>query len=52
MTMPTLLEKLTYANYKANRQRTPHITPEAWRQVIPEFTEAMETRYQAEYHAS
>lgn len=46
MTPRGLVEELTYSNYKHNRQRAPDITPEQWRQTIPEFTEAMEARYQ------
>lgn len=48
MTPADLMDTLTYANYRFNRQRTPAITSEAWRKVIPAFTEAMETRYQVE----
>ena len=48
MTPKTLLDELTFSNYRHNRQRSPHITPEQWRRTIPEFTEAMEARYQQE----
>ena len=48
MTPTTLVDELTYANYRYNRQRSPDITPVQWRRVIPEFTDAMEARFQAE----
>lgn len=51
MTPATLINELTYANYRFNRQRAPELTPASWRRAIPEFTEAMEQRYQQECHA-
>lgn len=48
MTPHDLIETLTYTNYRANRLRSPQISPERWQRVIPEFTKAMEQRFQEE----
>ena len=47
-----LISELTYANYKYNRQRSPHITPAQWQVVFGEATTRMEARYQRESHPS
>jgi len=48
MTPSELLQELAYANYAYNRRLSPEIPPAEWRKTIPEFTEAMEQRYQQE----
>ena len=40
------VSELTYRNYAFNRGHAPEIQPAEWRRVFPEFTEAMEARYQ------
>jgi hypothetical protein len=41
------IDHLTYSNYKANRQRSPGITPERWSKVYPNVQD-LEAKYQSE----
>jgi len=41
-----LIDDLTYANYKYNRQVSPHVT--GWETIFGTKTPIMEARYQAE----
>lgn len=46
-----LLLSLVYASYRANRERSPHISPERWRLVyqdVAEHLDGFEHRYQYE----
>jgi hypothetical protein len=47
MTVRAVLDALTYASYRANRARAPHIPPAAWARIYPDAA-AMETRYRDE----
>ena len=49
MTLPELMDELTYANYKHNRGRAPEIPPERWKKIYANV-DAMEARYQRETH--
>lgn len=49
LTPSTIISDLTFANYRYNRQLSPHLTPAQWATCYPADTvEAMERRYQAE----
>lgn len=43
------VDELTYLSYKANRQRSPHISPQEWASIY-QNGEAMEARFQREIH--
>ena len=45
MTPQALMDELIYAAYAHNRERSPHINPQAWAKVLPNVP-AMERRYQ------
>ncbi len=47
ITVAELLDELTYANYKFNRQRSPDITPEQWSKIYRNVG-ALEARFQAD----
>jgi hypothetical protein len=40
-----LVDELTYASYKFNRERSPNIAPERWARIFPEAV-ALEKRFQ------
>lgn len=47
-----IMNELIYQNYKANRLRTPHISPERWMLVYSDVdVDALETRFQQEKDA-
>jgi hypothetical protein len=47
MTPATLVDELTYCNYRFNRDRSPEITPAQWGKIFPNI-DRLEQRYQAE----
>ena len=47
MTSATVIDALTYASYRHQRQISPRITPEQWGHVFPNATD-MEARWQDE----
>jgi hypothetical protein len=42
------IDYLTYASYRYNRRRSPHITADQWRVVFGDAVNGMEARFQAE----
>lgn len=44
--MNAIIDELTYISYAHNREIAPHISPERWRKLYGQRTEAMEARYQ------
>jgi hypothetical protein len=44
----SLTHYLTYCNYKANREASPEVTPEQWRVLFGDKTDALEEQYQTE----
>ena len=42
-----MIDRLIYANYVYNRERSPKISPEAWAKVLPNVPE-MERKFQQE----
>lgn len=45
-----MIDRLIYANYVHNRERSPHITPQAWKAIYPNV-DSMEARYQQSINA-
>lgn len=43
-----IVDFLTYANYRHNRNIAPHITPAEWEKLYGPNTGVMEARYQSE----
>ena len=48
MSAESIVDYLTYANYRHNRTISPHITPEQWAKCGYPNVTAMEAKYQAE----
>jgi len=44
----TIIDELTYINYKHNRQLSPEVTPERWVKVYGDNTLEMEKRLREE----
>jgi hypothetical protein len=44
----SIVDELTFQNYKHNRTITPETTPEQWAKVYGQKTAEMELRFQAE----
>lgn len=47
MTARSIVDELTYINYKANRGYSPRVTPQEWAKIYANV-HAMEARYQTE----
>lgn len=47
MSPESVVDYLTYANYRHNRNIAPHVTPERWAKIYPGAA-ALEAKYQAE----
>lgn len=47
ITIPEMLDELTYRSYRHNRRLAPDVTPEGWAKVF-EHGELLEARYQRE----
>ncbi len=47
MSAEGIVDFLTYANYRHNRQVSPHITPKEWAVIYP-GADKLEARYQSE----
>lgn len=47
-----LVNALTYFSYRANRDRSPEISPEAWKTIFGEEVEQLEAEYQREHYAA
>jgi hypothetical protein len=44
----TLIDYLTYCNYRFNRKRSPQISVERWEKIYGPSTKEMESRFQRE----
>ena len=48
MSAESIVDYLTYSNYRHNRNLSPHITPEQWAKCGYPNVTAMEAKYQTE----
>ena len=51
LSLEAMFDRLNYAAYVANRERSPEISPESWAKILPNVP-AMERKFQEERKAA